>query len=73
MQMKEIWVQSLGQEDLLEGEMANHSSILALIISWTEDPGGLHSIGVAKSHTGLNTQSIVYERQGITCWFTIHS
>ena len=59
MQMQETWVQSLGQKDLLEEEMANHSSILALIISWTEEPGGLHFIEVAKSQTGLSTQSIV--------------
>jgi len=34
-------VQSLGQEDLLEEGMVNHFSVLALKISWTEDPGGL--------------------------------
>ena len=34
---------SLGQEDTLEKEMATHSSILALKIPWTEEPGGLHS------------------------------
>ena len=39
----------LGQEDLLEEEMATHSSILAWKISWTEEPGGLH--GAAKSWT----------------------
>ena len=36
-------VQSLGREDLLEKEMANHSSILAWKIPWTEKPGRLHS------------------------------
>ena len=35
--MQEAWVQSLGWEDLLEKEMATHSSILALEIPWTED------------------------------------
>ena len=35
------WVQSLGQEDSLEKEMATHSSILAWRIPWTEEPGGL--------------------------------
>ena len=35
----DMWVQSLGQEDLLEKEMATHSSILAREISWTEEPG----------------------------------
>ena len=39
--IQETWVQSLGQEDPLEKEMATHSSILAQEIPWTEDPGGL--------------------------------
>ena len=38
-------VQSLGQEDPLEKGEATHSSILAWEISWTEEPGGLHSVG----------------------------
>ena len=37
--MQETWVQSLGWEDLLEKEMATHSSILAWKIPWTEEPG----------------------------------
>ena len=37
--MWEAWVQSLGWEDLLEKEMATHSSILAWKIPWMEDPG----------------------------------
>ena len=41
--MQETWVQSLGQEDPLEKEMATHSSILAWRIPWTEEPGGLQS------------------------------
>ena len=43
--MQETWVQSLGQEDPLEKEMANRSSIFAWEISWTEKPGGLQSMG----------------------------
>ena len=39
--VQEIWVQSLGQEDALEKEMATHSSILVWEIPWTEEPGGL--------------------------------
>ena len=39
--MQETWVQSLGQEDLLEKEMATHSDILAWEIPWTEESGGL--------------------------------
>ena len=42
---QKTWVQFLGWDDLLEEEMANHSSILALEIPWREKPGGLQSIG----------------------------
>ena len=41
----ETWVQSLGQEDALEREMATHSSIPARRIPWREEPGGLQSTG----------------------------
>ena len=44
--IQEIWVQSLGQEDLLEKEMATHFTILALEIPWTEEPGMLQSMGL---------------------------
>ena len=43
--MREAQVQSLGQEDLLEKEMATHSSIPAWKIPWTEKPGRLQSMG----------------------------
>ena len=43
------WVQSLGQNDPLEKEMATHSSILAWEILWTEEPGRLQSMGSQKS------------------------
>ena len=43
--MWETWVQSLGQEDLLEKEMATHSSVLARKIPGTEEPGRLQSMG----------------------------
>ena len=49
--MRETWVRFLGWEDPLEKEMATHSSILAWKIPWTEEPGGLYSMGVAKSRT----------------------
>ena len=42
---QETWVQSLGQEDPLEEEMATHSSILTWRIPWTEEPGRLQSMG----------------------------
>ena len=41
---QEIWIGSLGHEDLLEKEMANHSSILTWKIPWTEKPGRLQSM-----------------------------
>ena len=44
-EMKETQVRSLGQEDPLETGIATHSSILALRIPWTEEPGRLQSIG----------------------------
>ena len=43
--MRETWVQSLGQEDILEKAMAPHSSTLAWKIPWTEEPGRLQSMG----------------------------
>ena len=43
--MRETWVRSLGWEDLLEKEMATHSSILAWKIPWTEEPGSLQTMG----------------------------
>ena len=43
--IQEIWVQSLSQEDPLGKGMATHSSILAWRIQWTEEPGGLQSMG----------------------------
>ena len=47
--MRETWVQSLGQEDLLEKELAAHSSTLAWKIPWMEEPGRLQ-----KSQTRLS-------------------
>ena len=46
--VQETRVQFLGREDPLEKEMATHSSILAWKISWTEEPGGLQSMGSGK-------------------------
>ena len=43
--MWEPWVQSLGQEDPLEKGMANHSNTLASGIPWTDELGGLQSMG----------------------------
>ena len=49
--MWETQVGSLGWEDPLEKEMATHLSILAWRIPWTEEPGGLQSMGLQKSQT----------------------
>ena len=46
--MQQTRVRTLGPEDPLEEEMATHSSILALRISWTEEPDGLQSIGLLR-------------------------
>ena len=46
--IQKTWIQSLGQEDPLEEEMATHSSILAWRIPWTEEPGGLQSMGLQR-------------------------
>ena len=46
--MQETRVQSLGWEDLLEKEMATHSSILAWKTPWTEEPGRLKSMGLQR-------------------------
>ena len=51
--MQEMQVQSLGQKDTLEEEMATHSSILAWRVPWTEEPGGLLSMGSHRvGHSG---------------------
>ena len=46
--MQETQIQFLGWEDPLEKEMATHSRILAWEILWTEEPGGLQSLGLQK-------------------------
>ena len=47
-EIQEMWVQFLGQEDPLKKEMATSSSILAWEVLWTEDPGGLQSMGLQR-------------------------
>ena len=49
--IQETWVRFLGWEDPLEKEMVTHSSILAWNIPWTEEPGGLQSMGSQESDT----------------------
>ena len=58
-------VQSLGQEDPLEEGMATHSNILAWRIPWTEEPGGLQSIGLQRvEHNWSDLTRITY----LKCW-----
>ena len=53
--MQETWVRFLGWEDPLEKEMAIHTSILAWRIPWTEEPGGLQSMGSQRVEYHLAT------------------
>ena len=57
-------VQSLGQEDPLEEYMANHSSILAWRIPWTEEPGELQSMGLQRVGHNSGTE-YVHKAEGI--------
>ena len=52
-------IQSLGQEDPLEEDMTTHTSILAWEIPWTEEPGGLQSMGSQNSQTGLSLHAVL--------------
>ena len=54
--MQEMVVQSLGQEDSLEKEMATHSNIIAWEIPWTEEPGRLPSMGSQRVGHNLATK-----------------
>ena len=54
--MQETWVQSLGRENPLEKGIATHSSILAWRIPWTEEPGGLQSVGSERVRQNLVTR-----------------
>ena len=55
--MQETWVPSLGQENSLEKGIATHSSILAWRIMWTEEPGGLQSMGTQRVESDWVTNS----------------
>ena len=60
--LQETWVQSLGWADPLEKEMAAHSSILAWEIPWTEEPGGLQSMGLQRMDT---TERLTHTHTGV--------
>ena len=69
--MQATWIQSLGQEDPLEEGLAAFSSILACEIPWTEEPGGLWSVGsqrvrhnlATKQHQGATYNTIPFTRK----------
>ena len=75
--MRETWAPSLGLEDPLEEGMATHSSILARRVPWTEEPGGLQSMGSQRvghdwprkhrAHTRV-TEPNRFPRRCILCW-----
>ena len=59
---QEIWVPYLGQEDLLEKEMATYSTILVWEIPWTEETGRLQSMGSKR----LRDDSVTKQQQHVT-------
>ena len=63
--MWETWVRSLGGEDPLEKEMAAHSSTLAWRIPWTEEPGGLWSMGSQRVRHNWATNCVLYFTDGV--------
>ena len=58
--MRETWVRSLGWEELLEEEMATHSSLLAWRIPWTEEPGRLQSMGLQRVGHNWETNTFTF-------------
>ena len=56
--VEKMRVRSLGWEDPLEKEVATHSSILAWEIPWTEEPGGLQSMGLQRVRHSLATKQL---------------
>ena len=71
--VQETQVQSLGPEDLLEKEMATHSSILAWRIPWTEELGGLQSTGSQKSQTRLSDFTFTFHLHALEKEIATHS
>ena len=63
--MQEMWVQSLGQEDHLDKEMATYTSILAWRTPWTEEPGGLQPPKSKESDTTEQQQQFSKPRRAI--------
>ena len=69
-EMRETWVRSLGWEETLEKETAAHSSILTQEIPWTEEPGGLQSIGSQEWDTTerLSLLLLLYALEFFCCY-----
>ena len=63
-----MWVQSVGREDPLEDDTAIHSSILAWRIPWTEESGGLHSMGSQRVRQFSSVQSLSCVQLFVTPW-----
>ena len=63
--MQETQIQYLGQEDPLEKEITTHSSILVWRIPWTEEPGGLQSMGLQELDT--IEQLTLEQHEGLEC------
>ena len=70
--VQETQVQSLGQEDPLEDSMAAHSSILAWRITWTEEPGGLRSMGLQRVRCDWALKH-THSWFTMLCWFQASS
>ena len=70
--VQETQVRSLGWEDPLEKEMATHSSILAWKISWTEEPGGLQSMGSQRVGHDWATNTQTYSTLQMRSLWSIH-
>ena len=74
--IQETWVQSLGREGPLEEGMAVHSHILAWRIPWTEEPGGLQSMGLQRVNSRIHFSSftcLIYSLKLLTSIFFIKS
>ena len=67
---QEMGVQSLGQEDPLEEEMTIHYSVISWEIPWTEEPGGLQSMGL---QTVVSTHAQKHHFNKILCIFYKHN
>ena len=70
--MQETQAQSLGWEDPLEKGMATQSSILAWRIPWTEEPGGLQSVGLQKAGQDQGTNTFAFTYYIRQCFDVLH-